>query len=76
MEIRSLLVRHQLQEAVEFHGAGEATQVHASLADGDVFVVAKHGGPAILAITAARQPAGLLFHELKRCLAALAEDQR
>ena len=66
--------RALLEGAGEFRGVGEATQVHASLADGDVFVVAKHGGPAILAVTAAGQPAGLLFHDLKRCLAAIDEE--
>jgi hypothetical protein len=63
--------RALLESAGEFRGVGEATQVHASLADGDVFVVSKHGGKAILAVTATRQPPGLLFHDLKRCLAAI-----
>ena len=63
--------RTLLSDAGGFRGVGEATQVHASLAGGDVFVVGKHGGPAIVAVTAARQPAGLLFHDLKRCLAAV-----
>ena len=65
--------RTLLADAGEFRGVGEATQVHASLAGGDVFVVARQGGPAILAVTAARQPAGLVFHELKRCLASIVE---
>jgi hypothetical protein len=57
-------------------GAGDdATQVHASLADGDVFVVRRQGGPAILAVTGARQPAGLLFHDLKRCLRSVVEGR-
>lgn len=67
--------RALLERAGESRGVGEATQIHASLAGGDVFVVAKHGGPAILAVTAARQPAGLLFHDLKRCLAAIDEEE-
>jgi hypothetical protein len=64
--------RALLDGAGRFGGVGEATQVHASLAGGDVFVVAKHGGPAILAVTAERQPAGIMFHDLKRCLSAIA----
>ena len=67
--------RALLDNAGGFRGVGEATQVHASLAGGDVFVVAKRGGPAILAVAAARQPAGLLFHDLKRCLASIVEVQ-
>ena len=65
--------RELLEDAGAFRGVGEATQVHASLADADVFVVGRSGGPAILAVTAARQPAGILFHDLKRCLAAIGE---
>lgn len=68
---RTLLVR-----AAGLRGVGEATQVHASLAGGDVFVVGREDGPAILAVTAGRQPAGLLFHELKRCLASIVEAQQ
>jgi hypothetical protein len=65
--------RALLMDAAQFRGVGEATQVHASLADGDVFVVSARGGQAIVAVTAPRQPAGVLFHDLKRCLASIAE---
>ena len=65
--------RALLDGAGQFRGVGEATQVHASLAGGDVFVVAKPGGKAILAVTRAHQPAGILFYDLKRCLAAIDE---
>jgi hypothetical protein len=67
--------RTLLEDAAGLRGVGEATQFHASLAGADVFVVGRQGGPAILAVTAARQPAGLLFHELKRCLASVVEAQ-
>ena len=68
--------RTLLEDAAELRSdSGEATQVHASLAGGDVFVVGKRGAPAILAVTAARQPAGLLFHDLKRCLSSIVEAQ-
>jgi hypothetical protein len=67
--------RTLLETAGGLRGVGEATQVHASLDGGDVFVVGKQGGPAILAVTAARQPAGLLFYDLKRCLAAIVGAQ-
>ena len=67
--------RRLLEDAGGLRGVGEATQVHASLAGGDVFVVGKQGGPAILAVTAAGQPAGLLFYDLKRCLASIVGTQ-
>ena len=67
--------RALLAGAAEFRGVGEATQIHATLGGGDVFVVAEHGGRAILAVTSAGQPAGLVFHDLKRCLASIAGVQ-
>ena len=67
--------RTLLEDAGGLRGVGEATQVHASLAGGDVFVVGKDGGPAILAVTEAGQPAGLLFYDLKRCLASIVGAQ-
>jgi len=68
--------RSLLEDAGGLRGVGEATQVHASLEGGDVFVVGRRGAPAILAVTAAHQPAGLLFHDLKRCLASVVEAQK
>ena len=67
--------RELLADAAEHRGVGEPTQVHASLAGGDVFVVGRQGGPAIVAVTAAGEPAGLLLHDLKRCLATVLETQ-
>jgi hypothetical protein len=67
--------RALLSDAGGLRGVGEATQAHASLAGGDVFVVGMQGGPAILAVSAAHRPAGILFHDLKRCLASLVEAQ-
>ena len=67
--------RTLLEDAGGLRGVGVATQVHASLAGGDVFVVGRQRGPAILAVTAARQPAGVLFHDLKLCLSSIVEAQ-
>jgi hypothetical protein len=67
--------RTLLEDASGLRGVGEATQVHASLAGGEVFVVGRQRGPAILAVAATGHPAGLLFHDLKRCLAAVVEAQ-
>ena len=69
------VARALLADAGGHRGVGEATQVHASLAGGDVFVVGEHSGPGILAVTPTRQPAGVLFHDLKRCLASGVEMQ-
>lgn len=67
--------RALLEQAAGLRGVGEATQIHASFAGGDVFVVGRRGGPTIVAVTAPRQPGGILFHDLKRCLASIAEPQ-
>lgn len=64
--------RALLEEAADARGdAGAVTQIHASLGKGDVFAVGSRGDRAIVAVTAPRQAAGLLFYDLKRCLAAL-----
>jgi hypothetical protein len=64
--------RTLLAAASAYRGVGEPIQVHASLGAGDVFVVGRQREPAIVAVTAAGQPSGLVFHQLKRCLAASA----
>jgi hypothetical protein len=65
--------RMLLEEAADARGGGAAvTQIHASLAAGDVFAVGNRGDRAIVAVTATRQAPGLLFYDLKRCLASLA----
>jgi hypothetical protein len=51
--------------------SGGVTQLHASLGEGDVFVV-RGAGRSIVAVTPSRQAPGLVFYDLKRCLAALA----
>lgn len=65
--------RALLDEAADARGDNTAvTQIHASLRDGDVFAVGSRGERAIVAVTAPQQAAGLLFYDLKRCLASLA----
>lgn len=64
--------RALLDEAVDARGGGgPVTQIHASLRKGDVFAVGSRGERAIVAVTAPRQAPGLLFYDLKRCLASL-----
>jgi hypothetical protein len=61
-----------LEGAAESGGhGGTVTQLHASLREGDVFVVGSPGERTIVAVTAPRQAPGLLFYDLKRCLASL-----
>jgi predicted regulator of Ras-like GTPase activity (Roadblock/LC7/MglB family) len=54
-------------------GQGRVTQLHAELAGGDVFAVAGDER-AIVAVAQERMAPGLVFHDLKRCLAAVADE--
>jgi len=51
------------------------TQLHAALAEGDVFAATSAGGRTIVAITRERATPGLVFYDLKRCLSALEEEE-
>ena len=51
---------------------GRVTQLRASLAGGDVFAVAGDDR-TIVAVTRGQATPGLVFYDLKHCLAALAE---
>jgi hypothetical protein len=67
--------RALLEGAAGLGGEGtRVTQIHASLAAGDVFAVVGAGG-TIVAVTSRPQAPGLVFYDLKRCLAALAEPE-
>lgn len=64
-------VRELLDGAAAFRSdQGRVTQLHAELAAGDLFAVA-HDGQAIVAVARERATPGLVFYDLKRCLAAL-----
>lgn len=68
-------VRELLDGAGSFRsGEGRVTQLHAELAGGDVFAVAGAGELAIVAIARERTAPGLVFYDLKRCLAAVADE--
>jgi predicted regulator of Ras-like GTPase activity (Roadblock/LC7/MglB family) len=61
-----------LQAAGEFRSeGGRVTQLHAALRGGDVFAVAGAAGRAVVAVARQGATPGLLFYDLKRCLAAL-----
>jgi hypothetical protein len=74
---RSILaraVRELVDGAAAFRREGRVTQLHASLADGDVFAVTGADERTIVAVTGERAAPGLVFYDLKRCLAALADE--
>jgi predicted regulator of Ras-like GTPase activity (Roadblock/LC7/MglB family) len=66
--------RELLDGAAAFRShQGRVTQLHAELAGGDVFAVAA-GERAIVAVAQERATPGLLFYDLKRCLARVADE--
>jgi hypothetical protein len=66
--------RELLARAGVFRSDGtRVTQIHAELGDGDVFAVAGADGRAIVATVSERTASGLVFYDLKRCLAAVEE---
>jgi len=67
-------VRELLHGAAAFRSdQGRVTQLHAELAAGDVFAVAGEER-AIVAVARERATPGLVFYDLKRCLAAVANE--
>ena len=67
-------VRELLDGAAAFRSdQGRVTQLHAELGGGDVFAVAAEGR-AIVAIASERAAPGLVFYDLKRCLAAVDDE--
>ena len=66
-------VRELLDGAAAFRSdQGRVTQLHAELAGGDLFAVAADD-QAIVAVARERATPGLVFYDLKRCLAAVSE---
>jgi len=67
-------VRELLDGAAAFRSdEARVAQLHAELAGGDVFVVAADER-AIVAVARERATPGLVFYDLKRCLAAVADE--
>jgi hypothetical protein len=60
----------ELLDGAGFRAESRVTQVHAELGEGDVFAVAEDGR-TIVAVAAGRPAPGLVFYDLKRCLATL-----
>jgi hypothetical protein len=61
----------ELLDGAAFRAEGKVTQVHAELDGGDVFAVTGEGARTIVAVAAGRPAPGLVFYDLKRCLALL-----
>jgi predicted regulator of Ras-like GTPase activity (Roadblock/LC7/MglB family) len=75
---RASLLARATQELLDGAAAfrsdqGRVTQLHAELAGGDVFAVTGAGERTIVAVTRKRATPGLVFYDLKRCLAAVAD---
>lgn len=61
----------ELLDGATFRAEGRVTQVHAELDDGDVFAVAGEAERTIVAVAGGRPAPGLVFYDLKRCLALI-----
>jgi predicted regulator of Ras-like GTPase activity (Roadblock/LC7/MglB family) len=68
-------VRELLERAAASRRDGiRVTQVHAELGNGEVFAVTGERGQTVVAVVRGRTAAGLVFYDLKRCLAALESE--
>jgi len=68
-------VRELLDSAAAYRSdEGRVTQLHAQLVGGDLFAVTGAGERTIVAVTGGRVPPGLVFYDLRRCLAAVADE--
>ena len=77
-EPRAGLLGHAARELLDGAAAfrsdeGRVTQLHAELTGGDVFAVAPDG-LAIVGVARERATPGLVFYDLKRCLAAVTDE--
>ena len=61
----------ELFDGAAFRAEGRVAQVHAELDDGDVFAVAGENARTIVAVAGGRPAPGLVFYDLKRCLALI-----
>ena len=67
--------RELLERAAAFRSDGSrVTQIHAALGDGEVFAVVGDGGRTVVAVASGRTAPGLVFYDLKRCLAAVERE--
>jgi predicted regulator of Ras-like GTPase activity (Roadblock/LC7/MglB family) len=65
-----------LDRAAAFRSEGSrVTQIHAALGDGEVFAVTGPRGRTVIAVVSERTAPGLVFYDLKRCLAAVEDEE-
>ncbi len=68
--------RELLERAETSRSEGvRVTQIHAAVDGGEVFAVTGAGGRIVVAVVGERTAPGLVFYDLKRCLAAVEEDR-
>lgn len=73
-DVLARAVEELLHGAAAFRGEeSRVTQFHAELAAGQVFAVSADE-QTIVAVTGGRAAPGLLFYDLKRCLAVVADE--
>jgi predicted regulator of Ras-like GTPase activity (Roadblock/LC7/MglB family) len=73
--VLALAARELLDGAAAFRSdQGRVTQLHAELAGGEVFAVTDKAERAIVAVARERATPGLVFYDLKRCLAAVGDE--
>lgn len=71
-DILARSVRELLEGAGSYRSdGGLVTQLHAELAGGELFVVTGADERTIVAVTGGKVSPGLVFYDLKRCLAAV-----
>jgi predicted regulator of Ras-like GTPase activity (Roadblock/LC7/MglB family) len=78
-ETRATILARAVRELLDGAAAsrtdgGRVTQLLATLGDGDVYAVAGPNERTIVAVTSKRTAPGLVFYDLKRCLASLEES--
>lgn len=68
--------RELLERAAAFRSDGtRVNQIHAALDGEEVFAVTGADGRFVVAVVSERVAPGLVFYDLKRCLAAAEEDR-
>ncbi len=67
-------IRELLDGAAAYPSEGRVTQLHAELAGGELFAVTGADERTIVAVTVGRVSPGLVFYDLKRCLAAVSNE--
>jgi predicted regulator of Ras-like GTPase activity (Roadblock/LC7/MglB family) len=74
-DVLARAARELLERAAELRSDGiRVKQIHATVGDGEVFAVSSPRGLTVVAVANERATPGLVFYDLKRCLAAVEEE--